>query len=70
VVGNHAREMLLTHPERTAYSVKRLMGRGVADVADEMKLFPFHLTGVKKRESSASSSATAPSPRRKSRPMC
>ncbi len=45
VVGNHAREMLLTHPERTAYSVKRLMGRGVADVADEMKLFPFHLTG-------------------------
>ena len=41
VVGNAAREMLLTHPERTVYSVKRLMGRGLADVGDELKLFPF-----------------------------
>src|ERR1700676_1573941 len=41
VVGSAARELLLTHPERTVYSVKRLMGRGLADVGDELKLFPF-----------------------------
>ncbi len=35
--------MLLTSPERTVYSVKRLMGRGVADVQDELKLFPFRI---------------------------
>ena len=29
IVGSEAREMLITHPERTVYSVKRLMGRGV-----------------------------------------
>jgi Fe-S protein assembly chaperone HscA len=43
VVGNPARELLLTHPERTVYSVKRLMGRGVDDIAEEAKLFPFHI---------------------------
>src|SRR5581483_8424408 len=41
VVGSDARQMLITHPERTVYSVKRLMVRGVADVQDELKLFPF-----------------------------
>ena len=34
---------LLTQPERTVYSVKRLMGRGLEDVKDELKLFPFHV---------------------------
>ncbi len=43
VVGGSAREMLLTHPERTVYSVKRLMGRGLADVGEELKLFPFRI---------------------------
>ena len=43
VVGNPARELLLTQPERTVYSVKRLMGRGLADVQEELKLFPFHV---------------------------
>jgi Fe-S protein assembly chaperone HscA len=42
-VGNAALERLITHPDRTIYSVKRLMGRGVADVQDELKLFPFHI---------------------------
>src|SRR6266403_264519 len=41
IAGAEAREMLLTHPERTIYSVKRLMGRGQADVEQELKLFPF-----------------------------
>jgi Fe-S protein assembly chaperone HscA len=43
IVGELARRHLLTQPERTIYSVKRLMGRGVADVQDELKLFPFRL---------------------------
>src|SRR5215469_2417453 len=43
VIGNPARELLLTQPERTVYSVKRLMGRGLADVQEELKLFPFHV---------------------------
>src|SRR3984885_3384197 len=43
IAGSEAREMLLTHPERTVYSVKRLMGRGVDDIQDELKLFPFHI---------------------------
>jgi len=44
IVGAEAREMLITHPERSVYSVKRLMGRGAADVQEELKLFPFRLT--------------------------
>src|SRR5712691_47885 len=43
IAGAEAREMLITHPERSVYSVKRLMGRGAADIQDELKLFPFHL---------------------------
>jgi molecular chaperone DnaK len=43
VAGSVARELLLTSPDRTVYSVKRLMGRGVADVQDELKLFPFRI---------------------------
>jgi molecular chaperone DnaK len=43
IVGEPARRRLLTQPERTIYSVKRLMGRGVADIQDELKLFPFRV---------------------------
>jgi molecular chaperone DnaK len=43
IVGEAARRRLLTQPERTIYSVKRLMGRGAADVQDELKLFPFRI---------------------------
>src|ERR1700687_3248262 len=43
IAGSDAREMLLTHPDRTVYSVKRLVGRGLADIQDELKLFPFHI---------------------------
>ena len=43
IVGEAARAALLTQPERTIYSVKRLMGRGVADVQDELKIFPFRI---------------------------
>jgi Fe-S protein assembly chaperone HscA len=43
LVGNAARITLLSAPERAIYSVKRLMGRGVEDVAGELKFFPFRL---------------------------
>ncbi|MBS2037531.1 molecular chaperone DnaK [bacterium] len=43
IVGNAARRALITDPDRTIYSVKRLMGRGVEDVGDEIKLFPFRI---------------------------
>src|SRR5271163_1193703 len=42
-VGNSARRSLIENPERAIYSVKRLMGRGLEDVQDELKLFPFRL---------------------------
>ncbi|HVP43401.1 MAG TPA: molecular chaperone DnaK, partial [Terriglobales bacterium] len=43
VVGNPARKHLIETPERAVYSVKRLMGRGIEDVQDELRLFPFRL---------------------------
>jgi|SRR5579875_459528 len=43
VVGEAARRLLLTQPERSIYSVKRLMGRGVEDVRGELKIFPFRI---------------------------
>jgi Fe-S protein assembly chaperone HscA len=43
LVGEPAQQQLLTHADRTIYSVKRLMGRGVADVQDELKIFPFRI---------------------------
>jgi len=43
IVGEPARRRLLTQPERSIYSVKRLMGRGPADVQSELKLFPFRI---------------------------
>jgi Fe-S protein assembly chaperone HscA len=43
IVGNAARIELIDHPERTIYSVKRLMGRGIGDVQDELRLFPFRI---------------------------
>jgi len=43
IVGEPARRRLLTQPERTIYSVKRLMGRSTADVQGELRLFPFRI---------------------------
>src|SRR6202047_2583725 len=48
IVGEPARRRLLTQPERTIYSVKRLMGRGPADVQGELKLFPFRIDPASK----------------------
>ncbi|HKM90968.1 MAG TPA: molecular chaperone DnaK [Candidatus Acidoferrales bacterium] len=43
VVGEAARRRLLTQSERTIYSVKRLMGRGLEDVQEELRIFPFRV---------------------------
>jgi Fe-S protein assembly chaperone HscA len=43
IVGNTARKYLIETPERAVYSIKRLMGRGLEDIQEELKLFPFRL---------------------------
>ena len=43
IVGNAARKYLIETPERAVYSIKRLMGRGIEDIEEELKLFPFRL---------------------------
>ncbi len=42
-VGNAARGTLLEDSASAVYSAKRLMGRDLADVQEELKLFPFKL---------------------------
>ncbi len=44
-VGREAQRRLLTAADRTVYSVKRFMGRGIEDVSDEARLFPFRISG-------------------------
>ena len=43
VIGNSARRSLIETPERAVYSIKRLMGRGIEDIQEELKLFPFRV---------------------------
>lgn len=50
-VGNAARATLLAESGSAVYSAKRLMGRDLADVEPELKLFPFRLAeGLKPGE--------------------
>src|SRR6201987_1219289 len=43
IVGYPAYPHLASTPDHVIYSAKRLMGRGVEDVQQELQLFPFHL---------------------------
>ena len=43
VVGNAARATLLSDASSAVYSAKRLMGRGIDDFQNELRLFPFKL---------------------------
>jgi Fe-S protein assembly chaperone HscA len=43
IVGDPAKAHLTRDPSRTIYSVKRFMGKGLADVKDELKYFPYAL---------------------------
>lgn len=49
-VGNGARGTLLSSPGNAVYSAKRLMGRGIDDVRDELSLFPFRLADDQKTD--------------------
>jgi molecular chaperone DnaK len=44
-VGREAQRRLLTHAQRTVYSVKRFMGKGREDVQEESSHFPFRVGG-------------------------
>ncbi len=44
IVGDPAKEHLTRNPARTVYSVKRFMGKGLADVQHELAYFPYTLT--------------------------
>jgi Fe-S protein assembly chaperone HscA len=44
-VGREAERRLLTQAQRTAYSVKRFMGKGREDVQHEAEHFPFRVSG-------------------------
>lgn len=41
LVGDEARERLVTEPRKAIYSVKRFMGKGSADVQEDLELVPF-----------------------------
>ncbi|HEY9136703.1 MAG TPA: Hsp70 family protein, partial [Terriglobus sp.] len=49
-VGNGARGTLLSSPSNAVYSAKRLMGRGIDDVRDELSLFPFRIADDQKAD--------------------
>ena len=42
-VGNPAKELLVAQPERTIYSVKRLMGKSYKDVSTDAGFFAYHI---------------------------
>src|SRR5206468_11329199 len=44
-VGREANRRLLIDAQRTAYSIKRFMGKGREDVRHEERHFPFRITG-------------------------
>jgi molecular chaperone DnaK len=43
VVGQPAKNQIITNPENTIYSIKRFMGRRYQEVGDETKLVPYHV---------------------------
>src|SRR5712691_7992007 len=45
-VGREAQRRLLTDANRTVYSVKRFMGKGLDDVHDDARLLPFRVAGA------------------------
>ena len=43
IVGDAAKDHLVRNPERTIYSVKRFMGKSLADIQNEVAYFPYTL---------------------------
>ena len=44
LVGQPAKNQMVTNPERTVYSIKRFMGRRFAEVPEEIKMVPYRVT--------------------------
>ncbi|GMU35863.1 MAG: Fe-S protein assembly chaperone HscA [Phycisphaerae bacterium] len=56
IVGKGARDHAVEHPLETVYSIKRLMGRGTADLAEEVRRLPYRvekLSGAEGRDVAA-----------------
>ena len=45
LVGEEARDRLITEPRKAIYSVKRFMGKGSGDVQEDLSLVPFQIAG-------------------------
>src|SRR5207244_4301328 len=43
-VGNRAKEKMVEKPKNTVFSIKRFMGKGIADVRDDLPLLPFDVS--------------------------
>ncbi len=43
LVGQPAKNQMITNPENTVYSIKRFMGRRFAEVNEEMHMVPYHV---------------------------
>ena len=43
LIGEEAREKVMTEPRRAIYSVKRFMGKGAGDVQEDLGLVPFQI---------------------------
>jgi molecular chaperone DnaK len=43
VIGQPAKNQMITNPENTVYSIKRFMGRRYSEVSSEMKLMPYKI---------------------------
>ena len=44
VVGQPAKNQMITNPEKTVYSIKRFMGRRFEEVQGEIKMVPYHVS--------------------------
>ena len=44
LVGNPARAQMIESPRNTVFSIKRFMGKGLADVRDDLALLPFEVS--------------------------
>src|SRR6187431_276828 len=44
LVGNAAREKMIENPTNTIFSIKRFMGKGLADVRNDLSLLPFEIS--------------------------
>jgi molecular chaperone DnaK len=43
IVGQPAKNQMITNPENTVYSIKRFMGRRFSEVSNEMRRVPYHV---------------------------